>query len=775
MSTSNIALPIEPIQLPTPEVVQAGMTSDIADITAVRTLGEKFKKACATKTYGMGDSLKFRIVVPFKKLIGLATEADKENLELYQMHKELRSSIEKVKTAFKTYCGAEKEVTAASPDALKGARYHEKYRAHELIVSYQNLIGLATEQAEKVSNKRGSEMRVNSAFLRDTQKALKAATKDLGDVYYTVHALRARITIQGLGKKPENVQEKFMEAVTAFEQIEEDALSELGSTDDEDLENFRAAFIQGLASVPGLRETQVFSFESQLRISETREKYYEEMIDKFVAEMEIIVRGDKFAQDVLPALQYNGIYFPASDDLVNRLNQAQVVLKELRALEEKKQALALESQEAGEMIDLLKTTSKYTVAEFVDFVRSAADKIRLGAMINEGKGTFGEIGKLIDLENKIKKLEEKVAQEIVQGKLDIQARKDEIARIRTESEEKAREIQGIEQQIDQLGSNLEAFQREFAALNENFNKLSAISSSPEELASIEQMRDVGKSVLSTKEKTCKEKIESLQKQKQALEQGQIQRHDNIGKLSAELKDLEAVFTDYKGTAGVVDQLKALSDEKTKLEQTECQISADNLVEIAAGLRITPKEGKLGHALDAAQRAQSLEKDQVRRSNDYQEAEVKISQLQARLPAGVDYSEGNLSIDPDVFFTEEEFKVIYGELTRKLDTALQISEKVHEAVVEKRTLLILQAKNKNFSGLNGLEVEVLHGSTEEVLATSTPQKNTERLTITMEEDSLIAEEHPEAAELNTQIVEPIENVAAKKAEEKVLVINIDEVV
>jgi hypothetical protein len=676
-----------------------------------------FEKAKATQTYGFADSLKFRVVIPFKNLFGKASAAEKEELELYHMHQELHKSVETVQKAYKNYLPAEQAVTEATPDTLISARIQEKNKATALIISYKDLIALAVKQAEELSKKAGIQSG-RSDYLLDAQAALNEGIEAQGAIFYTVHMLTTREVVRG-----PDYEQGFTTLVNNYNRLEGKALSELGRIPTErEARLFKAAFIEGLAALPGVKASDVATYESCLTLPETREAYYAEMFNHFISEMDIIIQSNKSAKEVLPGTQYHGVNLPLSDELIERLDQAAARLQQLKKLEAQRDALIRESQETEATIESLKTPTKYTVQEFADFVGSSKDLGGLRTKIEAGAGRFAEVKELETIQKQIAELEQQSAIDIAEFKLNISGKEQRFAQLNDEFSRKAAEEKTYEREIKTLTATLNALRKDRAQLNDKINSLTV---STTELELLEQMKIAGQNALAAREKTYTDTIAKLQVELTALRQDLEQRGDAIVTLKREIDFDKACAVEFNNTGSprVKDELQRLRTARDTLSGTSREISGDELLEIAMSLLISgEREGNLGAALANAQKVSRLKEAQATRNSKSDQVGRSIDAAQKNLPQGIAYKEGTLKVVPEEIFTPEQVIQMNEAVDEQLDVAVEVSQNVHDGILARRTQLLQQAVNKTnkvgvMVGLTGLEAEVVNETMQNALRTN----------------------------------------------------------
>lgn len=681
--------------------VSESKTVDVAQVK----FDAMFEKAAATQTYGFADSLKFRVVIPFKNLFGKASEAEQEDLELYNMHQELRSSVEAVQKAYKNYLPAEQAVTEATPEALRAARFQEKNKGIALVQSYKDLIALAVKQAQDLSNKAGTTLNASrSAYLQDTQTALDEDIEAQGAIFYTVHMLSTREAARGSVEGSEHTT-NFIELVNNYNQLERKALSELGKVPtDHDVKLFKEAFIEGLAAVPGLKASDVATYESIFTLA--KDQYNNEMVGHFVAEMNNIIQGNKPAEEVLRGIQYKGVYLPITDELIKCLDQARTRLQQLKELEAQRDALLQQAQEAKETIKSLKTPTKHTVQEFADFVGNTQDKDGLRRKIEAGEGRFAAVKALETLQKQITALEEQSAKAIAQFEEQIREKARGLDELQRGFDAKAAEEKTCEGQIRTLTATLQTLRQNIAQVND---KISGLSVSTTEQEILDQVKIAGRGALAAREKHYTDTIDELQKELRTRQQDLEQRGLAISRLKDEIKFDEACAAEFKNTGSpdVKDELQRLRTARETLSQTSSEISGDELLEIANSLGLASKKnGNLGTAFENAQKVRALEETQEIRVKEFEQVEDSISAARENLPQGIAYVGETLKVVAEQIFTAKQLTQMDKALEERLKVAIEISQAVHNQVHGKRETLLDQADDKKYLGLTGLEQEVL---------------------------------------------------------------------
>jgi hypothetical protein len=751
--TSVSNLPLSGDGLPhlsvAPRLEPLTMSSDKAANEALKTVGENFNKACPTNTYGLGDSLKFRIVIPFKDLIGQATEAEKKDLELYNKHQELCSSIDKVKGAFKDYLCAAEAVKQASPQALKKARYLEKDKGIALVKSYQDLIELAKTTGNAEKNL--------LAFLDDTQDALKTATRSMGNVYYTVHMLRTRISVQGLVEQPELVQDKFLELVTDYnDRIKPQALSELGNHTSEYEKDFAEAFVEGLASVPGLRATDVDLFGHQLKVAQKEGQDNAKMLNRFDSEINLFINGEK---DTVSA-QYKSLFLESfiTPAQKQELREVRDQLKQVKALRDQRDALVEELKETQKRIVPIETAqtakTEHTVGELLAFVRSSVLEDRKLSVIDGNSA----LNKLVEIE---KQIEEKIKlsnEKIVALKDAIKEKQATLVRLNTEFRVQQGEethcidsIQALNAQLDkEKAKHLEAItrlekdkQEASIALPDYLKKMpEALKKYADLLLELGGQLDAA----TTRQRAVQEDLEQRGRAIRGLED-QIAIEENI------VQESETI--DRPGeTIGHPDLRTELARSRVQREvlaNDTFEITGEALIEMAGSLAILERKGTLGKALaeakEKAEEAKTLELKQEELEATYRSVEEQIDGTQ--FPDWVDDQDGSLMINVN-FFTREQYERMSQAMADKLETAIEKSRKVHLTVARKRADLLEQVQRKKRKELTGLEDEAVDDALKDVLAVS-PERDSEVALVESEDEAEFDSLH--AADTAREAVRP----------------------
>lgn len=710
MTTSNpvptLALPVELVrELPVaPLFDPATMSSDKAGIAALKAFGEEFEKACPNHAYDFTDSLKFHIVIPFKDLIGQATEAEKKDLELYNKHQELCGSIEKVKGAFKDYLSAAEAVKEVSLRSLEHARKVEKDMGKALVESYQALINLAKRNG-------GSGQKL-LAFLDDTQDALKKATRSMGNVYYTVHMLRTRIYVRGNElwnaieePLPKPVKDRFLEYVIDYsDRIKPQALSERGTLTEEYEKDFDAAFKEGLASVPGLQPPDVELFKSQLIVAQEDEQYYIKMLNEFNSEINLFINGEK---NTISA-QYRSLFLESfiTGAQIDDLRGVREQLKQIKTLRSQRDAMDKEFRETQQKIISLEAAlnakTEHTVGELLAFVRSSLQDDRKPYIYDDNKALQG----LVKIEEEIAKQIELSVQKIADLKESIQEKKKALATLVTAFQQRVAIEKSLEDLIKREKAQLEIDEK---AHNENIANLARERVEGPNARQTWEKMSAAQAAYAEKLKKSVEQLREFQQKQESIQEELKQHGEKIKTLEKEIEIDEKIVRESEnvGHPDVRNDLQLLRELQEARANDTVEITGNDLITMADFLAILERKGTLGYALKEAKEnaaeAKSLELKQKELEASYRTIEEQIDTTQ--FPNWVIDQDGSLMIN-DNFYLPGQCDDMRQAMSNKLDTAIEKSRKAHKAVAKKKAELYKQVLKKKGKNLTGLEQEAV---------------------------------------------------------------------
>ncbi|MBS0647882.1 MAG: hypothetical protein JSS10_01500 [Verrucomicrobia bacterium] len=710
--------------LATPTLVQRAIGAPVLGTGLVDREGLKksegvFQKIKPTQTYGIGDALKFRLVVPFKKLMGKASKDELESLDIYHQHLELQASIDKVKKAYEEYCPAAQAVQDATLQTIDQARAQEYIKAADLVHSYEALIALAAEQADQLMSKErpANAEFIKQAYIHETNIAMTQAVKAQGAVLYTVNKLKAQLYVQfqDVPGKEKALQERFISFVINFEKHVVDACDKFGIIANQNNKQVIAqAFIEGLMDVPGLKMDNIPNFLSL--IEEEREARQEKMFEYFFSEMERIVQGDMPITDrLVEGIQYEGIHLvDYVSQLQSNLEYARALAQQFKALESEKTAMENEIPAIMEELrgceQLLNEGSEYTVGEFLEFLQGPAlypGDPAIEAILNK----FPTVKRLVDVKKGIAALEQQSAHDIAKFGQEVAQKEQRLGLLQTAFDEyEAKTAAPCEQEIQRKGQQL-------AALEETFGKakqaLEGLNDAGRELSLPAVQRE-----FNTRKAALEAEIDGLKAQRDAHRRELERQAAEITRWAGEIAlDKEAIESfRVEGTPDVKEDLARLRTEREGLIVSTLKVSGNELCATGKDLAIiTKKDGKVHGALAQAREAQEkvgpLKQKLESLEALYKAKEEEINQLRE----DVIFTEECAILDKESqtlqllngFLTDEQKEAIGTRLTEQLNLAVLIGEKIHECLIQKNRAINQQTAEKmKAQGFAAQQIEAL---------------------------------------------------------------------
>jgi len=342
---------------------------------------KRFEKA--TQTYGLKGAFYFRFIVPIASFFSTEfANAHAEDRELYKMQRKLTSAVEKVQKAYKVFRASERAVNREMDKvAYRQARLTEYIDATEFVVSYKDLIALATLQADQLTAKTfgrknpGAMDNTRAALFQDIHEAFDEEF-GTGKILSSVNSLRARLFVQDPMENPETLRHYYESFVEQF--VENHVLAVTQSGDDANSEKVNEALYDGLANVPGI-ENVLPEYNQKLNLDSSHSTFVREMHEFFLREIKRLVNGNQpVAEQQLAKIKYKGISLLRVVDpaFVEKLEQARRDLIKLRELEAVAQKLG--TQTASKLTlraphaALLSKKQTYSASDFLEFFQNGA-------------------------------------------------------------------------------------------------------------------------------------------------------------------------------------------------------------------------------------------------------------------------------------------------------------------------------------------------------------------------------------------------------------------
>jgi hypothetical protein len=422
--------------------LRAALTANSADAAALRTFNDGFEKATATKSYGLRDAFYFRVIVPIASVFSAKfANAHAEDSELYKQHQELITAVEKVQKTYKVFLASEKAVNSEMDNvAYRQARLTEYLDATEFVVSYKDLIALATLQADQLAAKsyggKNQEAKdsTRAALFQDVHEALDDEL-GTGKILSSINSLRARLFVQDPMENPETLRHYYESFVEQF--VENRAFAVNQSGDEANSAKIEEALYDGLASVPGI-ENVLPEFNQKLNLDSSLTTYAGEMREIFLSEIRRLINGNQpITEQRLAKIKYKGISLLRVVDpaFVRKLEQARLDLIVLQGLEaaakelgaQKASNLTLRAPHAA----LLSEQPAYSARELLHFLQNGAFGVsadEINRLIEAGQDeVFEFIRKALPLLTDIKRLQDQNDEEIRVEKEAIEAQQRELA------------------------------------------------------------------------------------------------------------------------------------------------------------------------------------------------------------------------------------------------------------------------------------------------------------------------------------------------------------
>lgn len=669
--------------------------SDLVGLRELQKSDEMFKKIKPTQNYGVGDSLKFRLVVPFKRLIGKASEADLKDLDIYEKHQALQSSIDKVKKAYQEYipaAKAAKDAPANDDQACIQARRQEYDKATHLVQSYKELIALAAEQADELVKTSPEAEVLKQAYLTEVNNAMTEAVKAQGAVLYTVNKLEAQLAVQfqdTVGREGA-LEKRFTDFVVNFEKHVVEACDEFGIVVNENHKRIVAqAFIEGLMGVPGLNKDHIPYYLSL--ISQGTDDRNQKMIDHFFSEMQGIVQGNMpITEKLVEGIQFDSIHLvDCVDNLKDNLEYARSLSKQFNDIVSEQEALQdqieLVLAKVKECSKHLDERVEYTVGEFLEFIQGSAVYTQDEKSIESLSDAFADMKKVKAVKERITVLEQQSA--------------DNIARYTQEVDQK-------EQLLGSLEAAFQEYDKNTAAPCEQ-----AITRKTQELAALEKTLGEVKQVLGKLDEAGRElslspvqntfdarkagieaEITGLKAQRDAHRIELERQADGITRLKGEiaLDRLSIERFKIEGSEDVKVELAQLRSERDRLTALTLKVSGTELIQMGDVFEIAQKEGKVHEALTKARDAQSkvepLSKQMEELNASYAAHWKKAEQLKedpffTEGCAILDEKTQTLQLLPE-FLLEGQQDALRSRMEEQLEFAVAIGDKVHEYLTMK---------------------------------------------------------------------------------------------
>jgi hypothetical protein len=665
--------------------------SDLAGLRELQKSDEMFKKIKPTQSYGVVDYLKFRFVA-FMRFVGKASETDLKDLDIYEKHQALQSSIDKVKKAYQEYIPAAKAAKDATVQIVNQARAQEYSKATLLVQSYKELIALADKQADELVKSSSEAGILKQAYLFDVNEAMTEAVKAQGTVLYTVNKLEAQLAVQfqdAVGRE-EVLAQRFTDFLVNFEKHVVEACDKFGIVVDKNHKRVVAqAFIEGLMGVPGLNKDHIPYYLSL--ISQGADDRNQQMIDHFFSEMQRIVQGDMpITEELVEGIQFDSIHLvDCVDNLKDNLEYARSLSKQFNDIVSEQEVL---QDQIDIVLAKVKECSKhlderveYTVREFLEFIQDSAVYKQNDKSIESLSDAFADMKRLKAVKERITVLEQQSAENI--------------ARYTQEVDQK-------EQRLGLLNAALHEYENDTAAPCEE-----AITRKTRALSSLEQTLGEVKQVLGKLDEAGRElslspvqntfdarkaaivaEIDGLKAQRDAHRIELERQADDITRLKGEIAlDRRAIeLFKIDGSEDVKVELAQLRSERDRLTALTLKVSGTELIQMGAAFEIAQKEGKVHEALAKARDAQSkvepLSKQMEELNASYAAHWKKAEQLKedpffTEGCAILDEKTQTLQLLPE-FLLEGQHDALRSRMEEQLEFAVAIGGIVHEYLTMK---------------------------------------------------------------------------------------------
>ncbi len=345
----------------------------------------EFEKAMASHSYGI-STIHYGLILPLKEMVFGLTSEQVDNLDLYRKHTALCSGIKKVQKAFKAYTAAQEAADKAPTNpvtAREGARRQAIAAGTALVTNYEDLIGLAIDQAKEIEA-------APAVYLNDLHGELDKDTKGL--ILKTVNTIRPNIAIEtGLLDDKDSVKEelktRYQKFVTEFVSNVQKAHRQSGGSSM--LSAVTEAFIQGLAAIPELGELDdgLVLIELYGELSQKQEELSKKQpdgvagpqdlaIQHFIAEIEALMNtGNPITTEDLQNIQYNGISLQSVKSIdVKELNVLQKIIMKLKDVQGKIQVAQVEIKQKKAIVEEQESYSFADVESYIKHTGNLLEK-----------------------------------------------------------------------------------------------------------------------------------------------------------------------------------------------------------------------------------------------------------------------------------------------------------------------------------------------------------------------------------------------------------------